>query len=675
MKRYISRLAILSGCALVLASCSENAWNDKLDGFEDESGKLDNVQALDITLTPNDYKLLSDNSTNKALAGDANANALKAVASQCYLTDVITAEEYVPALLSDTKFRYFTLDDGSSINVTYNFGENIPSHVSEMAAAQQYVVSDEDYQNVWGSENDYTASFAPSHTAAKSIPRLLKTAYPDAQANDYVIVNYNTSLVDPVFSAAPEPEVPAFPLSNVLSSISKGSDIDVNGVVMATSTQGPIVADASGSVFVYLPTNNNDLKIGDQLVFNATVDSYNYGFQITKGTETEIKGSQAVTYPTAKTWTGAEIDQFVADAMASGATPISPVYSTFKGTAVVGKYINIKLDGTTVQLSPYGASDNIKAMITDGAEVTIEGYVMAIASKGLYLNTIVTKVNGKSVNAAAKAPASRAVNVASTNENAIYCFNGSNWSAAENTVVLSHADYQAMGQRYDNLQDDGPETYLPTFMKQKFPYAQPEDVKYVVYYYYSNSTTSTRCEQYVFNGSEWKVGNLITERTLQFVKSNGKWNYDPSVVVTLPGGKGIAISALYYQTCVDWVKNNVPDGAAYVSSYGNNEYYCGTSAYQGNVDLRASAAKTQYAGYSDMTDEEVVALEKERFETEVMPAALGILHPNMAPVPGIDVTLTLNFAWYDGTTHQATAIFNVVAKGKFEFASCTWNEE
>ncbi|MBD5213458.1 MAG: hypothetical protein HDS75_01370, partial [Bacteroidales bacterium] len=170
-----------------------------------------------------------------------------------------------------------------------------------------------------------------------------------------------------------------------------------------------------------------------------------------------------------------------------------------------------------------------------------------------------------------------------------------------------------------------------------------------------------------FNGS--------TVVTSQFVKKNNAWVYSPDVEITLPAGRGIAISTLYYQTCVDWVAANVPDGSAYVSSYGNNEYYCGTSAYQGNVDLRASAAKTQYAGYADMTDEEVVALEKKRFELEVFPAALAIIHPDAAPTAkGIEPFFTIHFYYYTGTTEAATIVYQVTAPGKFEFISCTWND-
>ena len=46
--------------------------------------------------------------------------------------------------------------------------------------------------------------------------------------------------------------------------------------------------------------------------------------------------------------------------------------------------------------------------------------------------------------------------------------------------------------------------------------------------------------------------NGVTEESAQFVRTNGKWMYDPNVEITLPGGKGVEISTKYYQACVDW---------------------------------------------------------------------------------------------------------------------------
>lgn len=381
MKQYINRIMVLAGCSLALAACDDNSWNDDRPGFEEP--KPSDVQSLDYTLQAADYKLIADNSTNKALAGDDLAAALKAVGTQGYFTDKITARDYIPALLSDPKFPYFALSNGSSIKVTYNVAQAMPEEIATVAGAQKYTVSDEDYQQVWGSDNDYTASFAPSHTPSRSIPGLLKAAYPDATSGQCVIVNYNNSSVDPVFSGAGDTPTPEFTLSNVLGSCSKGDAVDVNAYVAAVSTQGAIVTDGSGSMFLYQPTNNSSLKIGDQIVVSTTVDTYNYGFQLAKGSTPEVAGSQKVTQPAPKTWTGAEVDAFIAETMASGATPIRPIYSKFTGKVTVsGNYINIVLDGTTVQVSPYGASSAVKALLTDGATVSFEGYVMAVASKG-----------------------------------------------------------------------------------------------------------------------------------------------------------------------------------------------------------------------------------------------------------------------------------------------------
>ena len=75
-----------------------------------------------------------------------------------------------------------------------------------------------------------------------------------------------------------------------------------------------------------------------------------------------------------------------------------------------------------------------------------------------------------------------------------------------------------------------------------------------------------------------------------------------------------------------------------------------------------------------MTDDEVVALEKKRFETEVFPAALSILHPDAMPVSGLTVLYTINFYYYTGTTQPATIVYEVTGPAKFTFVSCTWND-
>lgn len=118
------------------------------------------------------------------------------------------------------------------------------------------------------------------------------------------------------------------------------------------------------------------------------------------------------------------------------------------------------------------------------------------------------------------------------------------------------------------------------------------------------------------------------------------------------------------------------DGNFYISKYGNNEYYCGTSAYQGNVDLRPAKAKEQYpAGYEGMTDEQIETLMMDRFCKEVLPGALATLHADAAPVAGLEVVYTINFAVYNNATTNHTVRYKVTAPGTFEFIDCTWYEK
>ena len=112
MKKHILNTLLLGGCALVLAGCSENSWNNGLDGFE-ENTPITDVQTIEYTLTDADYSNLAANTTNIAIAKEADlSNELKAVGTQRYFTDQITARQYVPAFLSDPDFPYFTLSDG-----------------------------------------------------------------------------------------------------------------------------------------------------------------------------------------------------------------------------------------------------------------------------------------------------------------------------------------------------------------------------------------------------------------------------------------------------------------------------------------------------------------------------------------------------------------------------------
>ena len=646
---YFKSLMVLA-LAGAMTGCDENAWNDHLDGFEDlDDQPIANEQTVEYTLTDADYAAIASNATNKSLAGDALKDALAAVGTRKAFSPEITAAQYVPAFLSSTSFPYFTLTQGSAVKLTYNIEVNADPALAAAAAASTYTLTDEDYMAVWESDENYIDAFAPSKPAADYIPSILENV--NHGDNNYMIVTYNATEQEPVFGSVDdqpaEPEVVfAESFAEDLGDFTMENTLLPEGLTYVWSYAAGYGAKASA----YANKTNFDSEawlispVIDLGKFTAPTLSFEQATNFFADVETAKKEATVWAREVGEDW-----------------VQLSPAYpESMSWTFVSSGDIDLSaFAGTEMQIAFCYKSTAAKAGTWEVKNVSL----MATPAK--------------------KAPAkAAAAKVPTTAYNAIYTLTSGKWAPASGFAVLNPGDYTTMGQKYANLEH--PELYLPAYLKTTFPYAQEGDVKNVLYRLYKSSKTSWACDQYVLTDGEWTLNNNIEQETNQFVFTKDGWMYDPNVTITLPAGKGQDLSTTYYQACVDWVYNNIcvpmgdtsiKSGKFYVTSYGNNEYYSGTSAYQGNVDLRASAARTQYAaGYEGMSDEEVVALMKKRFMEEVMPGALSTLHSDAKPIEGLEVLYTINFAVYDGSTSQYTAVFKVVGPGKFEPVSCTWDE-
>ena len=492
----------------------------------------------------------------------------------------------------------------------------------------------------------------------------------------------------PVYSTS------SFDATSVVGSLKDGdAGVTIRGIVMAVCAQGYMLADKTGAIFVYMGSkfDTTTVAVGDQMEVNGSIGAYNKGLQVNGSSATAtVLGKQDVTYPAAKEYTGAELDQAI-----TRTDNALGIYATIKGTVALSydkedptklKNINIKPAGSAkAQGSVYGFTPEVTAMLKDGSEQTITGYFIAIAG-GKYCNMVVTEIDGKSVNSAAARMMSRAgLDVFAETHSTVYHYSANRWSVADNFSVLSPDDYTAMGRPTGDL--TAAEPYLSQYVNSKFPYGNEGDIRYVIWNHYAGGETSFACAAFKRGTSAWEPYDFTITETNQFVRNGGKWMYDPNVTINLPAGKGQEMSTLYFQTCVNWVYENIcrplgdtdiKSGKFYISSYGNNEYYSGTSAYQGNIDLRPSAARSQYpAGYEGMSDDQIIELEKTRFMKEVMPGALSILHSDAKPIEGLSVLYTINFsAYYESKeTIAYTAVFEVSGPGQFVPVSCTWWED
>lgn len=650
MKQYISKtLFVAAAAVLALTACDDNSWNkDYLDGFEDAMPDINkDVQTVEYTLTDDDYATLAGLSANKALAGDELKDELANVGKLHRFTDAISAEKYMPAFLASSDFAYFALNDGSAVKVTFNQADALPEELEKLNAAGSYTLSADDYKTVWGSDEDYAEALSPAHAPKQAIPALLKALKPEAVLGDYMVVNYNYSATDPVFDT---PDIPA-------------------------RDPQTIEFDASAD------RNDEDLK-----AFWQSIVDWVFETQDVPLGSTDIKSGvgYVTSYGNNEYWSGASAYQVNADLRASKA--IAQYAAGYEGMTEE-QVSELMFTRFKEQSLPYALGKKYTDLVDgDIFKVTYKTYTGVTAS---YIATyevkdgVITFVSNVSADAAAapaKAPA-RVAEVASVKSTDVFYFDGSKWSVPDNVIAISDAQCIEITGRYNTLTAAQADANLPIFLKVNYPYATADTQKYVVYNEYK---TGYVARQYIYDGSEWAENDGIEQTTLQFVRKDGKWIADPSVVITLPIGKNQELSMQYYQACCDWVYENIDvplgstsitSGFGYVTSFGNNEYYTGASAYQGNVDLRADKAVAQYPdGYAGMSDAEVVALMKKRFEEEVMPAVLAKFHPDLAPMDGVQVTLTLVFGTYDGSNRTETARWEVVAPGEFKFLDCTWNK-
>ncbi|MBR6631180.1 MAG: hypothetical protein IKK89_04460 [Alistipes sp.] len=476
--------------------------------------------------------------------------------------------------------------------------------------------------------------------------------------------------------------------TSVLGTAVLDAVVEVKGYISAVSTQGPILTDNTGSILLYKYT---DLAIGDEVTVNGTIRAYNNGFQFdySKGDVTvEKTGTTTVTYPAEVL----DITGAYADALLTARVENEyAYYAKMTGTvAVSGNYYNFNIPGAETAVgSIYGATDELKAQLSDGMECTLYGYFFSISKTGgapKYVNIIVT-----SVEPATASISTLALTVKSEKQYAFFKFNGSAYEATE-IVAVQPADYTAMGQGYGNFTAPAQDSYLPKFLSEKYPYAQVDDKLYVGYRCYSGGATSWKVDEYIFNG-EWTKTAYFESRQDQFRKTEGEWLIDRTLELDFTSTSSPETKA-FYQYCVNWVYDfkdvpmgapardnageilsteivlidgNKPAGNYWVSNYGNNEFYTGASAYYGNMDWRPSAVKGGFAaaGMGDLSDDEILAKLKEH-TAEVYAEVLGYMYPE---VTADDYKKVIIKVYCYGPNKNYSFTFDVVEKGKFQYAA------
>ena len=685
-KNIIKSLLSLAAVALMWG-CETGYYNENyLDGYQNNN-EITDVRNLELTLDADHYAAIAKNSTNKSIAqeeGDEAVSALNSLSKNHYFASAEYAAMFIPAYLDQL---YPTYDNGSVALVNYTLAVDVPADVVAMNAATEYTLTEDDYKAIWGDETEYVSALTPS--TVNKLKSVL-VAPEGMEAGSYMAVTYNYSASEPTSDEEQggenEGEQPASSYTSVLGSAVLDDVVEVRGYISAVSSQGPIVTDNGGSVILYKATG---LEVGDEVTVNGTITAYNCGFQLdtSKGATFEKTGTvaTAITYPTPVEITGVMADELLTTRTADDYA----IYTKMEGTvSISNNYYNFNINGATAAVgSIYGATEELKAKLSDGLVCTLYGYFCSISkSSGApkFVNIIVTDV----VPAATTASTFAAPKVTSEKMYAYFKYNGTSFEAT-NIVAVQPSDFAAMGQKYGSFTNPQQDNYLPQFLAEKYPYAQVNDNAYVAYRCYANSATTWKVDHYTFS-TEWSKVIYFENKTDQFRKADGKWNIDRTLELNFPNGD--AEAKKFYQYCVNWVYDNKdvamgapardnagvivstdivtisgakPQGNYWVSNYGNNEFYTGASAYYGNIDWRPSAVKGGFtaAGMGDLTDDQILAKLKEN-TAEVFAAVLGYVYPTMTSDEFAKVVIKI-YAYGPNKTYAFS--FAVTGTGTFEY--------
>lgn len=189
----MKKILFVSTALLTFLTACDDDYNDQFN----IGSSITDVKNVNLVLQDADYGTIAGLPANKELAlskdpeGGTVSAALAQLGSQKYFTNLIPAEEYLPAYLASI---YPMVDDGSKIAVTANVYKEPSGYLADFKNISTYQLTEDDYASVWGEK--VKANFLSPSSVSK-ISTILKTVKADAADGDMVVVNYAYSQVEP----------------------------------------------------------------------------------------------------------------------------------------------------------------------------------------------------------------------------------------------------------------------------------------------------------------------------------------------------------------------------------------------------------------------------------------------------------------------------------------------
>lgn len=620
-KNIFFALAVL----VIVFSCDplEDTY-DELDVLEDESGANSQV-SIGYTLTSDDYvALASALRSNGSVEDSTNADFIDQYSA-------FNASIEFSDLLEDfANDNYPQLQKGAAIRITYSLleGEDFTDGSAEYVNAPNYTLDADDYTSVSASAGSF-GFFDRDINATNEVASILLSNAQGVEAGDvwsatyeFVDVSYSALAGETLFTEPFETTLNGFESINIL-----GDDQVWAWGSFGDDTYARMSGFSGGAIA------NEDWLV------SPAIDLTDADGPIT------LFLTQILNFQGPAEW-GQELDILISE--------------DYTGDVTTATWTSL---GTSQSAFPEGDSFDLfdnEISLPDAAGKTI---YLAFSYKSTDSDAALWEIVNIRIDVGA-APDTDEVNV-------FYEFDGSSWSTIEDEAYyLGSADYDAMGEssgqpgRFDNFSDDTPpEDYLPTFLADRFPFAQEGDEFVLVYEYFAGGT-STRGSVYTVSSGVWTPAvneDQFVVKTDQYVNTGDGFVFNPSVELTMVSSD--------YQLIVDEVAKTRPE---LINSFGTGEDLYGADAFFVNFDIRLSSRlengddgnplQPEYVGLSD---EDAQALIDERL-VEGVDVFLEARFTDVEPIDGIEILYTVNFATFDGNGGSGTLVYILTGVGTFE---------
>lgn len=559
MKKYIYITILL--CSGLFFSCNDDI-DGSLDGVDDIERPKETGHHL-YTIVDADYATIA-----KALEADGTEES-KALAAKLrkekQFSDELSPYNLIPYLLPSV---LKSPDVGASFDVTYNYNHGRTTALSTMSE-DAYVLTSADYAKAWG--NPSVDAYTPAKSPAANLPDVLKKQLTGKAEGTYVNVNYFYSEKEPISS-----DITYYAQEDFSTYTTKYENIAKNGwfTVDRTGTKAWQATNFNDNWYAQLSSNNskelNDVWMVSPQLDLASAVTPKFSFDIksayynadclTIWITSDFDGNKDNIDPTK--WTDIT-SNFTITKDAKWPNDFTPAGSvaldSYKGKKV---YVAFRYQGngvdnsktTSYQIDNIEIYDDIKTIAIEEKELVHDLYVLQA--------DVWTKVTDKQ------------------------------------TIVLQPQDFTDMGVGKFIAKAKAPE-YLDNYLKLKYPFAELDAVKTIVY---RTSADGVQCYAdeltlgKVDGVKTWVPNSFIETKVDQFIfAASKKWIFDPTFVVKFAKPD--------YQVIVDYVDQHQAKENPNLIDRGNTELFYGFSAYYANVNYRDIGYRNKDVAFAALGDD------------------------------------------------------------------------